>query len=355
MMRKKLTELAWQVNEGTYRKYKALSYSLLAKYDREGYHKLDTLFDKVESPSLTFGSAVDCLLTGTKQEFEDTFIISDIPKVEEGVLKVLDVLYNTAVNKTKPLHKISDQEILEAANSVNYQARWGDDTKVNKIRRDGTDYYNLKVQLDNTKTLLTPEEYKNARRCADALKSSSQTEHYFNRDPFNDDIEIYYQLKFKITIDGIKYKCMVDVIKVDYKSKLITLSDIKTTSFYEDEFPGSFLKWGYYIQAQLYTFILDTICKKDEYFKDFTILPFEFIVVNKKNLTPIIWSFEYSNKMTNFEVLFPSGWKKVFKNPLDIGKELSYYLSLGKLPTVSKDIILTPYKSNGILQWLQAN
>lgn len=355
MMKKKLTELAWQVNEETYRKDKALSYSLLAKYDREGYHKLDTLFDKVESPSLTFGSAVDCLLTGTRQEFEDTFIISDIPKVEEGVLKVLDILYDTTVNKTKPLHKVSDQEILDAVNSVNYQARWGDDTKVSKIRRDGTDYYNLKIQLDNTKILLTPEEYGNARRCADALKSSSQTEHYFNKDPFNDDIEIYYQLKFKITIDDIEYKCMVDIIKVDYKSKLITLSDLKTTSFYEDEFPSSFLKWGYYIQAQLYTFILDTICKKDEYFKDFTILPFEFIVINKNNLTPIIWNFEYSNKMTNFEILFPSGWKRVFKNPLDIGKELSYYLSLSKLPTVSKDIILTPHKSNGIVQWLQAN
>ena len=80
---------------------------------------------KVESPSLTFGSAVDCLLTGTKQEFEDTFIISDIPKVEEGVLKVLDVLYNTAIDKTKPLYKVPDKEILDAVNSVNYQARWG--------------------------------------------------------------------------------------------------------------------------------------------------------------------------------------------------------------------------------------
>ena len=61
---------------------------------------------------------------------------------------------------------------------------------------------------------------------------------------------------------------------------LLLYQTIKTTSFYEDEFPqASFLKWGYYIQAQCILLFLDTICKKDEYFKDFTILPFEFIVI----------------------------------------------------------------------------
>ena len=52
-----LADISWLVSEEEYRADPALSYSTLAKFAREGFNKIDTLFDKVESPSLTFGSA----------------------------------------------------------------------------------------------------------------------------------------------------------------------------------------------------------------------------------------------------------------------------------------------------------
>ena len=78
MERKSLREISWQVSEPEYRQDTALSYSTLARFDREGFNNLDKLFERVESPSLTFGSIVDTLITGTEQEFNDNFIVAQL-------------------------------------------------------------------------------------------------------------------------------------------------------------------------------------------------------------------------------------------------------------------------------------
>ena len=58
-IKKSLYDISWKCSEPEYRADPALSYSVLAKYEREGFENLDTLFDRVESPSLLFGSIVD--------------------------------------------------------------------------------------------------------------------------------------------------------------------------------------------------------------------------------------------------------------------------------------------------------
>ena len=68
MNMKELKDISWNVTEEEYRADPALSYSTLAKYERGGFNSIPTLFDKVESPSLTLGSAVDSLITGGEEE-----------------------------------------------------------------------------------------------------------------------------------------------------------------------------------------------------------------------------------------------------------------------------------------------
>ena len=70
---KSLKDISWDVTEDQYRADSALSYSTLSRFNREGFDNLAHLFDKIESPSLLFGSVVDTLLTGTEKEFEDRF------------------------------------------------------------------------------------------------------------------------------------------------------------------------------------------------------------------------------------------------------------------------------------------
>ena len=45
---KSLRDISWLVTEEEYRADLALSYSTLARYEREGFNNLDKLFDKIE-------------------------------------------------------------------------------------------------------------------------------------------------------------------------------------------------------------------------------------------------------------------------------------------------------------------
>ena len=77
MERKSLKDISWQVDESTYRADPALSYSILARYEREGFNNLDKLFDRIETPSLIFGSCVDTFITGSEEEFNKLFMVAE--------------------------------------------------------------------------------------------------------------------------------------------------------------------------------------------------------------------------------------------------------------------------------------
>ena len=64
MREKSLKDISWLVSEETYREDSALSYSTLATYERGGFNCILSLSEKKESPALTFGSAVDAIITG---------------------------------------------------------------------------------------------------------------------------------------------------------------------------------------------------------------------------------------------------------------------------------------------------
>ncbi len=107
----------------------------------------------------------------------------------------------------------------------------------------------------------------------------------------DDDSEGLNQLKFSLDYNGTLIRCMFDRIIVDHYNKTVQPIDLKTTGKAEEKFEDSVLHWNYYIQANMYTYILAHILSSDEYYKDFTILPFKFIVINKFTRTPIIWKY----------------------------------------------------------------
>jgi hypothetical protein len=136
-------------------------------------------------------------------------------------------------------------------------------------------------------------------------------------------IRRYYQLKFKAEFDGVGYRNMADLIKVDYEKKEIRPVDLKTSlGCSEWNFEQNFLKWHYYIQARLYWRIIRDNLDRDEYFKDFTLLDYHFIIVNPKTLTPLVWEFPLTKSMGT--LVTDTGYE--VKDPFEIGKELRGYL-----------------------------
>ena len=100
------------------------------------------------------------------------------------------------------------------------------------------------------------------------------------------------------------------------------------------------------IQARLYWAIIRDNMDRDEYFKDFKLLDYKFIVVNRKTLTPLVWKCPFTT--SSVTLYFGKNNQIEFRSPFEIGKELYQYLNSGY--TVPNGIELN--KSNNIQTWL---
>lgn len=293
MSRVKLSSIAWDVSEDIYRQDPAYSYSTLAKFQREGFNNISSLYDRVDSPSLTYGSLVDCLITGSREEFDERFMVADFPALQEARIKAIKAVFLRTMGSI-PWNNIEDSVFNSAIEETQFQMNWKPETRIKVIRECGKEYYDL-LTISSDKTLISNDVYTDALKAVDALKTCAATRVYFaNDDPFNDDIERCYQLKFKGTFEGYDVKCMADLLYVDSINKFVCPIDLKTSSHKEWDFYKSFIDWRYFIQAQLYWYIIRQNMDKSDYFKNFKLLNYRFIVVNNQigqPKIPLSWEF----------------------------------------------------------------
>lgn len=346
MERKSLRSISWDVSEETYRADPALSYSTLARYEREGFNNLDKLFDRLETPSLTFGSAVDSIITGGQEEFDERFMVAEFPSTPDSITKMVKSLFSQYGDSYRSLITIPDDAIIKETEYQSYQMNWKPETRAKVIKEKGADYYNL-LFIAGSKTILDTQTYQDVCNAVRALKESKSTQFYFAEDnPFEPDIERFYQLKFKAYLGGIEYRCMSDLLVCDSRNKIIYPIDLKTSSHTEWDFYKSFIDWLYAIQARLYWRIIRDNLNRDEYFKDFKLADYKFIVVNRKTLTPLVWEFKDT---TTLGTLYYGKNKQIeMRDPEDIGKELSSYLT--SRPKVPMGISETG--PNDLREWL---
>ena len=343
---KSLRDISWQVSEEEYRADPALSYSTLARYEREGFNNLDKLFDRIETPSLTFGSAVDSIITGGQEEFDERFMVAEFPSMPDSIVKIIKSLYKQYAGTYRSLLNIPDNSIIRETEDQNYQMNWKPETRVKVIREKGTDYYNL-LFVAGDRCIIDTQTYQDVVNAVRVLKESSSTKLYFADDnPFEPDIERLYQLKFKGEFDGITYRNMADLIIVNHKEKWVKPVDLKTSSHTEWDFYKSFVDWRYDIQARLYWSIIRQNMDKDEYFKDFKLLDYDFIVVNKRTLTPLVWNCPFTQAQGTLR--FGNNSQIEMRSPFEIGKELNSYLT--SRPKVPMGINETG--TNNLRDWL---
>lgn len=86
------------------------------------------------------------------------------------------------------------------------------------------------------------------------------------------------------------------------------------------------------IQGRLYWRIINANLKNDYFFKDFELMNYRFIVVNKYTLTPLVWEFPLTK---TYGTLIDKNGNK-YRDPYEIGAELQSYLDLR--PRVPKGI-----------------
>lgn len=321
---KSLKDLSLQISEEQYRENPALSYSLIATYAKGGFASIPHLYDKKESDALTFGSMVDTIITEGIERFQEKFAVDDFKIPSDSIKFVIDWLLE--VREEECFEDIPDDVILSICDLAEYQMRYKADTRIAKIKSEGEAYYNTVRQIGN-RTVVSDEVYQEALAVVGALKRHTQTSKYLQQTEEGSNIEFLYQQKFSTNLDGLDVRCMFDLLIVNHDRKIIVPIDLKTSSMLEYDFPKRYLENRYDLQSRLYCRILKNIIKDDEYFKDFKISNFRFIVVNKNNRLPLVFVDEYSFVEGNIEVKFKSGSVKVLRDPVTIGKELQKYLN----------------------------
>lgn len=345
-MAPKLLDISWKVSEEEYRSDEALSYSTLSRYAREGFNKLDSLFDKIESPSLVFGSAVDSLITGGESEFNERFMVADFPPLTESVEKMVKALFDEFCGIHRTLESIPNADIIERTETLKYQLNWKPETRAKVIKEQGAEYYSL-MYAANGRTILDTETYEQVKAAEMVLKMSDSTKFFFSpNNPFNDRYVREYQLKFKATLNGIDYRCMADLLLTDHEEKVVYPIDLKTSYKPEWDFFKSFIEWMYHIQARLYYRIIRSVMDKDSVFKNYKLAPYKFIVVNKNTLTPLVWEFKHTKSLGT--LYYGKDNQIEFRDPEEIGKELHYYLS--SRPKVPTGINIDG--DNSLVKWL---
>ena len=284
-MRKSLKELSWGVSEEVYRADKALSYSKLSQFFKNGPKALISN-EKIDTPSLRFGSLVDCILTAP-EEFDDKFYVADIDRFSDKIREMIEYVYqlNVGDDDDRGLSEINSIQLLQVLDEFNYQSGWKDKTRIDKLIELGSDYYTV-LKYSTGKIVISPQEFSEAQQCVMTLKTHPFTYQIFE---CNEDEEILYQLKFKTELNGIKVRIMMDLIKCNHRTKRITPFDLKTSGKSEEKFEESYENWCYWIQSPKYKRVLETVIEQDDYFKDFVVEDFKFIVINKVNLCPLIW------------------------------------------------------------------
>jgi hypothetical protein len=117
---------------------------------------------------------------------------------------------------------------------------------------------------------------------------------------------------------------MLDYVKTDHINKVVYPYDLKSSGKAECEFYKSFIEYGYSTQARLYWRLLRNAMDRDDYFREFRLDNFRFIVVSKNpEPHPLICEYKDTQKMGT--LLYGKNNQVIIEDPYSIGETLYYY------------------------------
>jgi len=277
------------MNESDYRKHPAISQSALGYLDQHPKYYHFKMNNKSSSNADHFrmGSALDTLITSPKEFYDKFHIITDY--VPTGKMKIFCNAYIKYVSKglnTKEakLQAYQDADYKNSSESVFTTF----DTKSIQA------YITERLELI-TKQPLSKEELVSLKKMEKLLKFSDHTRKYFgSRNSKN--IEYHFQKALMFRAEGRDCKGLLDLMVVNHKDKTIEPVDLKSIGKSVYDFPKSFIRYRYYLQAAFYTeavrqFKMTSAISTGRDLSDYTVLPFKFIVIetNAYNL-PFIYT-----------------------------------------------------------------
>lgn len=251
--------------------------------------------EESEEDHFTFGTIVDLMLTGNKEDFDKRFIkIPDKNSCSDTIKGIVKDVYNDILVTEGEIAESLDNykvKILQYCNYANYQAKWKDDTRVDKIISEGNEYFEL-LKTIGSKTPVTESDYTKAVTCVMALKSDKFTQPHVVLKANSNNREFLNKFIIEFDCENYKIKGELDRVIIDHTEKVITPIDFKTTGKPITGFINDFWYYRYDFQAAVYTRGLVEHPKIKELLKNNYILnPFLYIVV-ETNLVNNPMAFE---------------------------------------------------------------
>ena len=291
---KSLKDYSLNITEKQYHALPAWSYSLIARYAREGFSSIASLHEPVEeTSSMRFGSLFDSFLTKGKQTLNDYFV-TDV-SVPDAERKALEYISDRTDKPHAKINELSQDDLMAYCDECKYQPRWGYKARVDHLSAY-EDYYDA---LRTGRHIVSSTDWNDALSMFNIFRKDPYLKELFGTKNTKD-VEYLYQLKFQINFKteagtDVLLKIMPDLIKVDHKAKTVQPVDLKTSSLPGYQFKENFLKFRYDIQAQLYSDVLEMILKKAEGYEDYTILPYLFTVISRTDKVPVTFIYDQTD------------------------------------------------------------
>lgn len=306
------------LEEQAYHDYPAWSYSMIAKYAKQGFSAISRIHQHTTpTPEMEFGSLLDSILTRGKKTFEE-YVIDDgsanIPPAEKAVFDT--ILSEGFRVPYADLHQSVLEKAIESCDSFCSKYK-KPETRLQKLK-ETSGYYEL---ARTGKKIVSREDFDDAFKLAQTLVRHPFTSTIFGTKNTKD-IEYIYQSQFLVdwTLPSgktVKIKIMPDLLVVNHAKKTIRPVDLKHMSLPGYTFKENFLNLRYDIQASEYTDVLQKVIDGDSDYQDYTILPYYFAVISRSDMVPVVYEYDPRSESQKDGLSFKQFHYKNWKDLLD--------------------------------------
>lgn len=288
----KFKDFSLKLAEQDYHDLPVWSYSMIAKYAKEGFSAIATMHDKTEpTPSMEFGSLFDSIITKGKKTL-DEYIVYDreVPAAEKRVLDAL-----AAITSCNTLVEVPEDAVNAATANCAYYPKWGYDAKYKHLA-EYADYFAV---ARTGKKVVSKADWDDAMEMACVFRQNAYLKDLFGTKN-TADVEYVYQAQFQTIVTlptgkEVAVKIMPDLLKINHKDKTVQPVDLKTSAMPAWGFKENFLKYRYDLQASVYTDVLRDVMSKSEDLNDYTILPYLFTDISRADKVPVTYVYDQTD------------------------------------------------------------
>lgn len=267
-----------------YRQDPAISQSDINLFERDiiTYYnnKILGLGEDEQSDPMDIGSLIDAILLDP-DELKRYYVVTDLKakgKVKDVVDEVWKLCCNSpsqheGENSSLELNDYKDH-IIKAISIHEYQANWKLETRIEKIKSEGSAYFE---QLQEAKGMhmVSLESWNIAHSVVEDIKTdpyASDIVKWLKGEDVPDHIEIKKKLKLKGEFEGVEMKGELDFVVINTQNKEIIPWDLKSPKSHAN-FRMSYRSKKYGRQGSYYSELLR------QNYSGYKIQPFTFLVV----------------------------------------------------------------------------